>query len=436
MRYPPINPQLFIGNRARFTAGLDRQSIAVFNSADTAPLSADGTGRFVQNSDLFYLCGIDQEETVLILCPDAKHAENREILFVKKTSPQIAIWEGQKLNKQQARDASGIEHVQWLEQLDHFLRRLVMETKNVYLNYNEHGRSASPVETADDRFRKHFQSLFPLQHYQRPAPLLHRLRTCKSACEIQLIQQACDITEAGFRRVLSTLKPGILEYELEAEYAHEFLRSGSRDFAYQPIIASGANACVLHYLSNDHECNNGDLLLIDVGAEFANYNADMTRTVPVNGRFTKRQRAVYVAVHRTLRSCIDDLIKPGMQIIKYQQQAAKLIEQELVELKLLDAKTVALEKSNPNINELNKSYRQYFMHGVSHSLGLDVHDVTAANSVFQENMVVTVEPGIYIQEEDLGVRLENNIVVKESGNIDLMKNIPIEADEIEDLMSL
>jgi len=435
LKYLPINPQLFSENRARFANQLERESIAIFNSADTPPLSADGSGRFVQNSDLFYLSGIDQEDSVLLLCPGAEETANREILFVRKTSDLIAIWEGQKLDKKQAQQVSGIANVQWLDQLDHVLRRLLRRCKNVYLNYNEHGRSGSPVETADNRFRKRCQSLYPKHNYLRPAPLLHRLRSIKSAAEIKLIQHACDITEAGFRRVLSALKPGTLEYEIESEYAHEFLRAGSRDFAYAPIIASGANACVLHYLSNEHPCLDGDLLLMDVGAEYANYNADMTRTIPVNGRFSTRQRAVYDAVHRTLRICINQLIKPGVKIQDYQKQAARVIEEELLALGLLDNNTLVRERCKPDLLETHKAYRQYFMHGVSHSLGLDVHDVTAPSPVFQENMVVTVEPGIYIRGENIGLRLENNIVVKRSGNIDLMKNIPIEADEIEDLMN-
>ncbi len=435
MKYPSIDPNLFVENRARFAAGLEPGSIAIFNSADTPPLSADGTGRFVQNSDLFYLSGIDQEDSVLVLFPGAREAGNREILFVRETSEQIAIWEGQKLTKDQASQVSGIAHVEWSDQLAPFLRRLMREAENIYLNYNEHGRAASPVETADDRFRKHCQSLYPDHRYLRPAPLLHRLRAVKSETEIELIQRACDITEAGFCRVLPFIKPGVLEYEIEAEYAHEFLRSGSRGFAYQPIVASGANACVLHYLDNEQRCGNGDLLLMDVGAEFANYNADMTRTIPVNGRFTDRQRTVYGAVYRTLRSCIDELIKPGVRIRDYQKQVAELVGGELVDLGLLNAKTLVAENNRADLKEEEKSYRKYFMHGVSHSLGLDVHDVTPIDPVFQENMVVTVEPGIYIREENLGLRLENNIVVRESGNIDLMANIPLEAGEIEDLMN-
>ncbi len=414
---------------------LESNSIAIFNSADVPPLSADGTSHFTQNSDLFYLTGADQEDTVLILCPDAKDVENREILFVRETSELIAIWEGQKLTKERATEVSGIAHVEWIDQLDHFLRRLMRESQNVYLNYNEHGRAGSPVETADDRFRKRCQSLYPNHHYKRPAPLLHQLRAVKAGVEIELTQKACDITDSGFRRVLSWLKPGVMEYEIEAEYAHEFLRLASNGFAYQPIIASGSNACVLHYLTNDHRCEDGDMLLMDVGAEFANYNADMTRTIPVNGRFTERQRAVYGAVHRTLNTCIDELIQPGVKIKDYQKQCAIIIEEELLELGLLDGKKVALEKNQAGLKEEHKSYRQYFMHGVSHSLGLDVHDVTPTDPVFQENMIVTVEPGIYIREENLGLRLENNIVVKKSGNIDLMGHIPIEPDEIEDLMN-
>jgi len=435
LKYPPINPSLFIENRARFADGLVSNSIAIFNSADVPPLSADGVSHFTQNSDLFYLTGADQEDTVLILCPDAKEPKNREILFVRETSELISIWEGQKLSKEMATQVSGIAHIEWIDQLDHFLRRLMRETKNIYLNYNEHGRAGSPVETADDRFRKRCQSLYPDHQYLRSAPLLHQLRAIKADAEIELTQKACDITNAGFRRVISWLQPGVMEYEIEAEYAHEFLRSASNGFAYQPIIASGANACILHYLTNDHRCEDGDMLLMDVGAEFANYNSDMTRTVPVNGRFTKRQRAVYDAVHRILSACIDDLVRPGVKIKAYQKQVAELVEEELLELGLLDGKQVALEKNQAGLKEEQKSYRQYFMHGVSHSLGLDVHDVTPTDPVFEENMLVTVEPGIYIREENLGVRLENNIVIKKSGNIDLMGNIPIDAEEIEDLMN-
>ncbi len=435
MKYPPIDPNFFVENRARLAAMLEANSIAIFNSADIPPLSADGTSQFTQNSDLFYLTGADQEDSVLVLCPDARDANNREILFVRETSDLIAVWEGQKLSKIQATEVTGIAHVEWIDQLDPFLRRLMRETKNVYLNYNEHGRAASPVQTADDRFRIRCQSLYPKHHYKRPAPLLHQLRAVKSKVEIELTQKACDITDAGFRRVLSWLKPGVMEYQIEAEYAHEFLRSASNGFAYQPIIASGANACVLHYLSNDHRCEAGDMLLMDVGAEFANYNADMTRTIPVNGRFTERQRAVYGAVHRTLNTCIDELIQPGVKIKDYQLQVARIIEQELLELGLLDGKKIAQENKQSDLKEEQKSYRQYFMHGVSHSLGLDVHDVTPMDPVFEENMIVTVEPGIYIREENLGLRLENNIVVKKSANIDLMGHIPIEPDEIEELMN-
>lgn len=435
MRYPPIHSKLFIKNRARLVAAMQSNSIAIFNSADVPALSADGSGRFVQNSDLLYLSGIDQEESVLVLFPDAKESEHKEILFVKKTSDLIAIWEGQKLDKEQATQVSGIAHVEWLDRFDHTLRELTLQSEKIYLNYNEHGRASSPVQTADDRFRESCQSLYPTHQYLRSAPLLHQLRSVKSDVEIALMQQACNITEAGFRRVLETIKPGMYEYEIEAEYAHEFLRSGSNVFAYQPIIASGKHACVLHYLSNDNLCHDGDMLLMDVGAEFANYNADMTRTVPANGRFSSRQRAVYGAVHRTLRVCIDELIKPGVKIKHYQSQVAGIIEQELLDLGLLSKKLIADEKANSNIEETQKSYRQYFMHGVSHSLGLDVHDVTTFDPVFEENMVVTVEPGIYIREEGLGVRLENDIVIKESGNLDLMANIPIEPDEIEELMN-
>ncbi|MEO0416206.1 MAG: M24B family metallopeptidase, partial [Verrucomicrobiota bacterium] len=308
----------------------------------------------------------------------------------------------------------------------------------IFLNYNEHARSACPIGiTPDDRFRERCQSLYPKHRYHRLAPMLHRLREVKSPSEIDLIQEACDITEKGFRRILDFVKPGVKEYEIEAEFSHEFLRHGSRGFAYEPIIASGKNACVLHYLSNDQVCQDGELLLMDVAAEYANYNADLTRTIPVSGKFTPRQRDVYEAVLRIFRLCIDELAVPGKPIREvYQKEAARATEEELIALGLLDRDEVQKEREQgEELPEEKRAYRKYFMHGVSHSLGIDVHDVTPPDASFVEGMVVTVEPGIYLPDEGFGIRLENDIVVRESGNIDLMANIPIEVDEIEGLMA-
>ncbi len=445
MKYAPIDPVFFSANRSRLAEALRPGSLAIVQSSDVPELCADGSLEFYQNSDLFYLAGADQEDTVLLLFPDAADPAQREILFVRETSELIAIWEGQKLTNEQAVAETGIANVQWIDQFDAVLRRLSAQAETIYLNYNEHPRKGGVVETADDRFRVRCQSLYPDHFYERLGPLMHELRATKSETEIEITQKACGITRDGFLRVLKFVEPGVREYEIEAEYAHEFLRQGSKGFAYQPIIASGGNACVLHYLSNDQVCEDGQMLLMDVGAEYANYNADMTRTIPINGRFTERQRAVYDAVHRVLRACIDDLVRPGVAIKDYQLQVARIMEDELIGLGLIDADVVAEErrmteeaKTNDEVKapkEETKAYRQYFMHGTSHSLGLDVHDVTPVDPEFVENMLVTVEPGIYIREEGLAVRLENNLVVRESGNVDLMGNIPIAADDIEALMA-
>lgn len=436
MKYAPIDSRLFTENRRRLAAELPKGSVAILHSADIPWRCADGSTRFIQNSDLFYLTGVDQEESMLILWPDAPDPALRERLFVKETSELIAIWEGQKLTKESATAVSGIENVHWNDAFEPAVRRTVPQTKRLFLNHNEHARSTSTAWTPDDRFREKIQTLHPNLHCERLAPLMTRLRMEKSEIEIALLQHACHITRDGFDRVLKFIRPGVKEYEIEAEYLHEFVRQGSRGFAYEPIVASGVNNCVLHYLDNDQECRDGDLILMDVGAEYANYNADLTRTVPVNGKFTERQRAVYDAVHRVFRACIDDLIKPGVKIREeYHKQVARLVEDELIALNLLDASEVAEERKIEDLPEEKRRYRKWFMHGVSHSLGIDVHDVTAPEAEFIENMVVTVEPGIYLREEGFGIRLENDIVVRADGNVDLMADIPVEADEIEALMA-
>jgi len=436
MKYDPIDSQLFVDNRARLAAQLKPNSIAVVHSADIPWRSADGSMKFIQNSDLFYLTGADQEESTLVLYPDAPDLEQREMLFVRETSDEIAIWEGQKLTKEVATQVSGIENVQWTDRLEPTLRRLLPKADQVYLNYNEHAGAASTALTPDDRFRRRLAVLHPNARIERLAPMLHRLRMVKSNIEIALLRKACDITADGFDRVLKFVRPGVKEYEIEAEWMHEFMRQGSRGFAYEPIVASGINNCVLHYLDNDQVCRDGDLLLMDVAAEYANYNADLTRTIPINGKFTERQRAVYDAVHRIVRACIDDLIRPGKKIREeFQIECARMTEDELIGLGLLDAAEVAAEREDEDKKEEKKLYRKWFMHGVSHPLGLDVHDVHPPEAEFVEGMVVTVEPGIYLRDEGFGIRLENDIVVRESGNFDLMKDIPIDADEIEALMA-
>lgn len=437
MKYHEIPSELFRQNRERLARMLPASSLAVLHSADIPWTSADGSLPFVQDSDLFYLSGIDQEETILLLCPDHPDPTRREILFVRETSEHIAVWEGHKVTLEEAARLSGVATVQWTGEFDAVFRRTARLVETIYLNHNEHARSGAPVNfTLNDRFRRLCQDQYPDHRYARLAPLLHRLRVTKSPHEIDLTQTACDITAKGFERILGFVRPGVKEYEIEAELLHEFVRRGSRGFAYQPIIASGANANILHYISNDQVCRDGDLILLDVAAEYANYNADLTRTIPANGRFTPRQRAVYEAVLRILRLCIDQLIVPGKHLKKeYHPEMARALEEELIALGLLEADTVAAERAEEHLPEEKRAYRKYMMHGVSHSLGLDVHDVTPTDAVFVENMIVTVEPGIYLPDEGFGIRLENDIVVRRGGNIDLMASVPIEPDEIEALMA-
>jgi len=436
MRHRPLPPEFHAEKRRRAAAALPPDAFAVLHSAEVPRRSADGTTRFIQDSDLYYLTGIDQEDTALILCPGHPDPALREQLFVRETSPLIAVWEGHKLSLEEAAAVSGIPTVRWSEAFEPALRRCARDFPAIHLNHNEHARADSSLHlTPDDRFRERCQGLYPQHRYGRLAPVLHRLRAEKAPCEIEQIRSACGITEQGFRRILGLVEPGLREYEIEAELLHEFLRHGSRGFAYEPIVASGANSNVLHYIHNDQVCREGDLLLLDVGAEYGNYNADLTRTIPVSGSFSPRQRAVYDAVLRLLRACIDRLIVPGKKIREeFMRELALLAEDELVALGLLEAETVAREREDEELPFEKRSFRQYFMHGASHSLGLDVHDVTPAEAAFVENMCVTVEPGFYLPDEGFGIRLENDIVVRTGGNLDLMASIPIEAEEIEALM--
>ncbi len=428
MRYEPISPDLFIHNRENLRGLLKPKSMVIVHANDIYPTGADGTMQFKQNSDLFYLTGIDQEETVLVLMPDAGDPKEREILFVKETSELMAIWEGEKLTKDQARANSGIERVEWENTFDGFLHRMVPQMDHVYLATNEHLRASTVVETRNARFIKECQARYPLHRYERLAPLLHRLRMIKDKEEVRIIQQACDITEAGFRRLLGFIKPGVGEWEIEAELLHEFIRRGSRGFAYAPIIGTGKNACVLHYVENDKVCQDGDMVLLDVAAEYAGWASDLTRTVPVNGKFTKRQRDVYNAVLSVFRGA-NDILRPGNTPMEYQKQVIELMERELVNLGLFTAKEAREQGPDKAL------VKKYFMHGTSHPMGLDVHDVFPPHQPFAEGMVFTIEPGIYIREENMGVRIENDLVIGEKTNFDLMGKIPIEADEIEELMN-
>jgi Xaa-Pro aminopeptidase len=426
MRYRPIDPELFTLNRARLAELLSPNSLALLNANDILPTNADGTLPLHQNSDLFYLSGIDQEETILLLYPDAHEESMREILFVRETNDLLATWEGHKLTKDEARRISGIKRVEWLSEFRALFHRLMCECEHVYLNSNEHKRSVIEVETRDARFVQDTRHHYPLHDYRRLAPLMHQLRAVKSDLEIGLLGKACAITKAGFLRVCRFVQPGVTETEVEAEYAHEFIRNGG-NFAYWPIIASGKNACVLHYIQNDQTCRKGDLLLLDVAAQYANYNADLTRTIPVSGRFNRRQRQIYQAVLRVLRGASKAAV-PGKLPRQWQKDSEALMEEELLQLGLL--KSSQVRKQDPDRPALKK----YFMHGIGHPLGLDVHDLTLTTLPIQAGWVLTVEPGIYLPEEGFAVRLENDIVVYEDANVDLMADIPIEADEIEEVM--
>jgi len=428
MKYTPIDRNLFIDNRKRLAKRLEPGSIAVLNSNDLMPTSADGSHPFVQSTDLFYLSGIDQEESLLVICPDAAEEKHREILFIEKTNEEIAIWQGEKYSKEQATEISGIQTIYWSSEFERVFRELVLGCEHVYLNTNEHPRATVTVETRDARFIKWCFDAYPLHKYERLAPIMHELRAIKSDIEIELIRNACRITEKAFYRLLRFVKPGIWEFEIEAEIWHEFLKNRSNGPAYPSVIASGKNACVLHYVKNDLQCQTGDILLLDFGAEYAHYAADVTRTIPINGRFTKRQRDVYDAVLRIQGAAIQ-MLKPGNTFESYNKEVSILVEHELIQLGLIDAKAV---KDQPEDKPL---YKKYFMHGTSHHLGLDVHDYGNKYRKFEVGMVFTCEPGIYIPEETIGIRLENDILITENDPIDLTKDIPIDPDKIESLMT-
>jgi len=429
MKYLPISPELFIKNRLKLSKQMVSNSIAIFNSNDVFSTGADSTLPFEQHRNIFYLTGVDQEESILLVFPDAKQEAHREVLFVKETNDHIAIWEGAKLSKLQATASSGIKTVYWLEEFQYIFSRLMEESTHFYYNNNEHYRQAVEMETREDRFLKMVKSSYPAHKMVPNFPIMEALRGVKESEEISLIKTACDITEKGFNRVLGFVKPGVMEYEIEAEYTHEFLRNRSKGFAYTPIIASGYNACVLHYIDNNQECKDGDLLLMDVAAEYANYSSDMTRTIPVNGRFTARQKAVYQAV-LNVKNHATKLLVPGTMWDAYHVEVGKLMTSELLGLGLIDK--VDVQNEDPKW----PAYKKYFMHGTSHHMGLDTHDFGALKSPMQANMVFTVEPGIYIPEENMGIRLEDDVVIQAKGSpVNLMQNIPIEIDEIEALMN-
>ena len=429
MKYDRINKELYIRNRSKFISQLEEGALAVFNSNDIYPISADSTMPFQQHRDILYLTGVDQEESILVLFPGSKNENHREVLFLRETNAHIAVWEGEKLDKQMAYETSGIKTVYWLEQFQSIFKQMMAEASTVYINTNEHLRANTDVETREDRFIKKLKIDYPAHQYRKSAPIMHRIRSVKEQEELELLQKACTITEAGFRRLLGFIQPGVWEYEIEAELAHEFLRNRSKGFAYTPIVASGKNACVLHYIENNKQCLDGDVILLDVGAEYANYASDLTRCVPVNGRFTARQKQVYNAVLHVKKEA-EKLLVPGTILADYHKEVGNIMERQLLDLGLIDQTDIKNQKPEW------PAYKKYFMHGTSHFLGLDTHDVGIWNEPIQAGMVFTCEPGIYIPEEGLGIRLEDDLVVQASGApFNLMRNIPIEADEIESIMN-
>jgi Xaa-Pro aminopeptidase len=427
MRHTPIDSELFAANRRRLVQQLPPGSLAIVHAADILPTSGDGTLKMQPASDLFWLSGIEQEESVLVLFPGASDPANREILFLRQPNEHLATWEGHKLTKERAQELSGAKRVRWLADLPAALHALMCEAERVYLNANEHERATYEVEDRDLRMARGLIRRYPLHRYERLAPLLRRVRAVKTPAEVALLRRAVDITDAGLRRLMAALKPGVMEYELEAELACEFIRRRGR-MAYEPIIGSGPNACVLHYLDNDQECRDGDLLLVDVGASYANYAADLTRTYPVNGRFTPRQRAVYEAVLRVLRSSIARAV-PGTSLREWKRAAQVEMAGELVGLGLITAEEAAQDSAE------EPACRKFFMHGLGHSLGLGVHDIAPLDGPLEPGWVITVEPGIYIPAEGLAVRLENDVLVTENGPVDLCEHVPIEPDAIEALLA-
>ena len=427
MKNKNLNNLLFEKNRKKYLAQVVAGSASIFHSNDQMPTNADGLMPFRQNNNLLYLCGIDQEDTALILFPDSEKEELKEILFIKKTNERIKVWEGEKLTKEQAQKKSGIKNVFWIEELDGIIRKIIPKADFVYLNHNDHPRANIIVETRNMRMGRWLKNTFPESKFLESSPIINELRSVKEGGEINLIQHACNITKSGFERILGFIQPGVFEYNIEAELIHEFKNKESRGFAYEPIIASGKNACVLHYTCNNKSLNDGDVVLMDFGAEYLNYASDLTRCVPVSGVFTKRQRDVYDSVLRVMRGA-KKMLKPGTLLSNYEIAVGQLMEKELVDLGLISINDIKKQGDLP-------AYKKYYMHGTSHHLGLDVHDVSNPQKALCEGMILTCEPGIYIPQEGLGIRLENDILITKGGSKDLMDSILIEAEEIEGVMN-
>lgn len=427
-RYQLINNSLFTENRKRFVSNLQPGSLAILHSNDVMPRNGDASYEFKQNSDMFWLTGIDQEECAVVIFPDCPVEAYREALFIKRTNEHIAVWDGHKYTKEEATAASGIKHVFWMDEFDSLIRPVINMASYIYLNTNENDRASNTAPYKDLTFARQMRERYPLHKYERAAPILQRLRSVKSPLEVEYIKHAIEISNKMFKRVLGFIKPGVKEYEVEAEVIHEFIRNGAAGHSFTPIVASGKNACVLHYIDNADICRDGDLLLLDTGADYGNYISDMTRTFPVNGRFTKRQKEVYNAVLRVMQEA-KKMLKPGVLLMEYHAEVCKVMEQELLSLGLLTQADIK------NQNPAWPAFKKYYMHGTSHFLGLDVHDVGMRYEPMQPGMMFSCEPGIYIPEEGIGIRLENEILITENGCVDLMAHIPIEADHIEELMN-
>lgn len=426
MRYKSINPTLFVRNRKKIAEKIELKSVVILHSNDEMPRNGDQFFPYRQSSDFFYLTGIDQGKSILLLCPDHPDKKKREILFLLETNKTIEIWNGHKFTKLEAAETSGITNIQWLSNYDSILTELLMYANNVYCNLFENPKFKPDFETRDKRMFDKIKDTFPMHNFKRLAPLLTELRLVKEKEELELMQHACDITEKAFYRILKFMKPGVTEFQVEAEMTHEFIKNRANGHAYAPIVASGKNACVLHYIDNDKICKDSDLLLMDFGAEYANYAADCTRTIPVNGKFTKRQLECYNAVLNVLKQA-KQLLKPGTTINEVNKKVNKLMEAEMIKLGLFTEDDVKKQDADKPM------YFKYFMHGTSHFIGLDVHDVGLKDVVLKKNMVLTCEPGLYIAEENIGIRLENDIVVDDSPR-DLMESVPIEPEDIEKLM--
>ncbi|HSZ72398.1 MAG TPA: aminopeptidase P N-terminal domain-containing protein [Cytophagaceae bacterium] len=427
MRYLPINKSFFVKNREALVTQLKKGGIAILLSNDIYPTNADGTFPFKQNNDLFYLTGIDQEDTLLVLFPDATENKHKTVLFIRETNDHIAIWEGAKLTKEEARELSGIDTVYWEKDFEKIVHALLLDAQTIYLNANEHGRAEKSVQTKEDRYTMHIKQNYPLHQIERLAPILQDLRVIKASEEIEQVSRACKITGDAFQRVLKFVQPSVYEFEIEAEITYEFLRQRSSGPAYPSIIAAGKAACVLHYVANNKKCQDGELILMDFGAAYGNYASDLTRTIPVNGTFSPRQKEVYQSVLHILKEATK-LLKPGNTFEAYQKDVIKLVEEELIHLKLITREEIEKQSAE------HPAYKKYFMHGISHFLGLDVHDVGIRKGEMKAGMLLTCEPGIYIKEEGIGIRLENDILISHHGPVDLMSFIPIEINDIEELM--